>query len=321
MPLPEDVATALGETNPIRVLVRNGFRRNRRDNSPRLIASALKNGYRFLALLSRAAAGPGAPEHAAVLSFLRENNARVLALRERAAAAAADAARLSTAPRPDRVPLLTRVSAPGEHPPRYVPTADPPARPLSAFPGGVRKPPTLAATNGVPFLRLAKPQPRFLERVLRQKSQRRAKRIERLLELQFDDMETAGYEDDWEDLVDEMLAEHGQKQQQQQQQQQQKKKKQGPKQVEPSYQDTLWDVVVHLSKVINLEREDMVARAKAMWQIVQAEEEMALKEEKERLVREGRADEEPKPRVWKRPVWEKPASGVKAKGAKDQVQA
>jgi hypothetical protein len=297
VPLPDELSTAspLGPTNPIKTLIRNGFRRNKRDTSPRLIVSALKNGYRYLTLLSRAA-DPSAPEHASVLAFLRDNQARVLAIREKAAAEAAN--RISTAPIEGRPTLIKKIPAEGE-PPVYAPAGPP--RPLSSFASGVRKPPTLGATMGVPFLRLKKPQPRFLERVLRQKSQRKEKRIAKIMEMQAEGIEAAAAEDQWEELVAEMLD------------QQSRRGKGGKKKVpgkkgerrrdKSTYRQTLWHAIVDQMQVAENERQDLVARANAMWQIVLAERDMALKEERARLVREGKDPEEAQLRVWARPVW------------------
>ncbi|KAH6843226.1 hypothetical protein B0I37DRAFT_384007 [Chaetomium sp. MPI-CAGE-AT-0009] len=286
VPLPDELSTAspLGPKNPIQTLVRNAFHRNKRDTSQRLVVSALKNGYRYLTLLSRAA-DTTSPEHASALTFLRENQARVLDVKAKAAEAAAK--RVSTAPIEGRTPLLKRVSADGEAP-VYEPAGPP--RPLEAFKTGVRKPPTLAATSGVPFLRFWKPQPRFLERVVRQKSQRRAKRVTRMLEMQGgEEMESAVEEDQWERLVAKMLAEQD-----------------GGRAAVPTrektYKQTLCDAISYLSEVVERERVDLVARGEAMWKIVLTEQDMALQEEKDRLVREGREGEEPQVRVWKRPV-------------------
>ncbi|KAL2174607.1 uncharacterized protein P884DRAFT_249769 [Thermothelomyces heterothallicus CBS 202.75] len=277
VPLPDELSkdSPLGPANPIRTLIRNGFRRNKRDTSPRLVVSALKNGYRFLALLSRAA-DASTPEHASVLAFLRENEARVLAVKAKAADEAAK--RISTAPIPGRTPIITKVSAEGE-PPVYVPTGPP--RPLSSFKSGVRKPPTLAAATAVPFLRLKKPQPRFLERVIRQKVERRAKKAIKIMEMQNEGMIDASDEDEWERLVAKMLAENGQQ-------------PGGAYKEEKTYRDSLSEAVTLTLESLNRDREDSVARAKALWQIVLAEQEMALKEEKERLAKEGKGAEEPR---------------------------
>ncbi|KAL2161884.1 hypothetical protein VTH06DRAFT_7668 [Thermothelomyces fergusii] len=272
VPLPDELTknSPLGPANPIQTLIRNGFRRNKRDTSPRLVVSALKNGYRFLGLLSRAA-DASTPEHASVLAFLRENEARVLAVKAKAAEEAAK--RVSTAPIPGRTTLITKVSAEGE-PPVYVPTGPP--RPLSAFKSGVRKPPLLVAATGVPFLRLKKPQPRFLERVIRQTLNRRAKKAIRIMEMQNEGMADAAEEDEWEQLVAMMLT---------------KKDWQQPGRLmekrEPTYRDSLSEAIMLTIESIDKEREDSIARAKALWQIVLAEQEMAAKEEKERLAKEG----------------------------------
>jgi hypothetical protein len=60
----------------------------------------------------------------------------------------------------------------------------------------------------------------------------------------------------------------------------------------------------------------MVARGETMWKMVLAEQELALQEEKERLVREGREGEEPKVREWKRPVYKRGRDEKSGKGKK-----
>jgi hypothetical protein len=83
---------------------------------------------------------------------------------------------------------------------------------------------------------------------------------------------------------------------------------------ERTYRETMWDAVVYVSDLTNAERLDMVARGQAMWKMVLAEQELALQEEKERLVREGREGEEPKPREWKRPVYKRGRDEKSRKG-------
>lgn len=293
MPLPPDISTASPlnpDTNPIQNLIRNGFRRNRHDTSPRLVVSALKNGYRYLTLFARAA-DPTSPEHAPVLAFLRENQARVLA--RRADKEAKKAAAISTAPIEGRTPLLKKVSGEGE-PPAYEPTGPP--RPLEWFGSGVRKPPTLGHVGGVPFLRLQKPQPRFLERVVRQKSVRRQERLEKMMEMEAGGMEDAAAEDEWERIVERMLEPEGKKEE---------GVPSGRTARETTYQETLKGAIGHLSDVAEKERVDLLARGHALWKMVLAEQELALKEEKQRLEREGRGDEEPQLRDWRRPVYKR----------------
>ncbi|KAK4097346.1 hypothetical protein N658DRAFT_548757 [Parathielavia hyrcaniae] len=312
VPLPDDCTTTspLGPANPIQTLIRNAFRRNKLDTSPRLVVSALKNGYRFLTLLSRAA-DASTPERASVLTFLRENQARVVAVKARREAE--NAARISTAPIEGRTPLITRISAAGE-PPVYAPTGPP--RPLSSFRSGVRKPPTLNATAGVPFLTLKKPQPRFLERVVRQRSRRRTERILKIMEMVVEGMGEAEAEDRWERMVGKMLAE--------------KRRAEGGEGLrtkgvvvdQGSYKQSLQEAVSYSIDVTERERNDLVARGRAMWQIVLAEQEMALQEERERLAREGREGEEPQLRVWKRPVYARNRKGRKQErgGSPEQSQ-
>jgi uncharacterized protein YifE (UPF0438 family) len=78
------------------------------------------------------------------------------------------------------------------------------------------------------------------------------------------------------------------------------------------------DAITYAMDITERERQDLVARGQAMWQIVLAEQEMALQEEKERLRREGREGEEPQLRVWKRPVYARNRKGRKQGGPSGQ---
>lgn len=66
---------------------------------------------------------------------------------------------------------------------------------------GARKVPVLASANGVPFLRLTKPQPAALSRVLRQKLARRIGRFHQRVELQNYWLPLAKQEDEWDVLM------------------------------------------------------------------------------------------------------------------------
>lgn len=314
MPLPDDLASGLDKDkpeHPIKTLIRNGFRRNKRDASHRLIVSALKNGYRSLNLLSRAA-DPSTPEHASVISFIRENNERVLRYRAKKAAekTKADAAKPIHGIRP---PILTLVSGPDESP-RYEPTSGP--RPLESLPGPVRKPPTMGHTFGFPFLRFYKPQPKFLSMVLRSRGKRRQNRLNALIGLQTEDMPYARWEDQWEQLTENLLkkgkvpgfkvmdeGKGGDGERRAQRSVPKWARKARNHEGEQSFEQSLWDVVMHISDVANRERADMAARGSAMWKIVVAEQEQALKEKKEWLEKRGMGHLEPKLTVWRRPVW------------------
>ncbi|KAL1840946.1 hypothetical protein VTJ49DRAFT_7605 [Mycothermus thermophilus] len=303
VPLPDDLTTSsplVGPNptqHPIRTLIRNAFRRNRKDTSPRLVVSALKNGYRFLTLLTRAAetSEPPNPERASVLAFLRRNQDRVLQIKAQLAAKAEEWKQGSTAPIPDRQTIIKRVSPEGVWPPVYAPAI--PVRPLSMFRDGIRRPPVLGHAMGVPFLRFKKPQPRFLERVLRQKAMRRHKRIGIITALQEEGMADAQEEDLWEEQVERLIAEANKRRKGRVGVGRQERVKR-----EPTYVDSLKEVIWNLVDLTSKEHEDLVARGRAMWQIVLAEREQALEEEKERLERLGRGGEEPKLRDWKRPL-------------------
>ncbi|KAK4147389.1 putative ubiquitin-conjugating enzyme [Dichotomopilus funicola] len=282
VPIPDELvnSSTLGPGNPIQWLIRNGFRRNKHEVSPRLVISALKNGYRYLTLLTRAA-DPSSSDHASVLDFIRENQQRLLV--RQAKAAEAKAKLISTAPIPDRIPIIIKISAEGE-PPVYAPNIPP--RPLSSFPNGVRKPPHLAHANDIPFLRMKKPQPRFLGRVIRQRMERRIDRLNVMYEIDDVLIYDAAVEDEWDEMMEFMLAKKNTTETEEIQDEEETE--------EPTYQEVLRSVQFHLIEVAEAERKDLVARSQALWEIVQRERALALEEEKERLVREGRGYEEPK---------------------------
>ncbi len=59
----------------------------------------------------------------------------------------------------------------------------------------------MASANGIPFLRLTKPQPVALSRVLHQKLARRIERFHRRVELQNYWLPMAKQEDEWDELI------------------------------------------------------------------------------------------------------------------------
>lgn len=66
---------------------------------------------------------------------------------------------------------------------------------------GPRKVPIIAGANGIPFLRLTKPQPAALSRVLRQKLARRISRFHNRVELGNYWLPLAKQEDEWDVLM------------------------------------------------------------------------------------------------------------------------
>ncbi|KAK0643979.1 hypothetical protein B0T16DRAFT_191558 [Cercophora newfieldiana] len=248
VPLADDIAPGLfpGPAHPIQALVRKAFRRNRRIDSQRLVVSALQNGYRFLSLLHTAAQTPPPPARNEVLSFLRENQARVLAARARAAAVPP-----KPAP-PPKPPILTLVS---ENPPVYKPTNPP--RPLSDFKSGVRRVPTLTETMNFPFLRLNKPQSPILSRALRHRRDTRENVLIEVKRLRDHGYEEAKQEDQWEALVQKML---------------------GAPEEKPTYLQCFKGALWEAQKWLNADYMDSLARGRALWEIVEREKALAKKE-------------------------------------------
>ncbi|KAK0673182.1 hypothetical protein QBC41DRAFT_362007 [Cercophora samala] len=258
---------------PIQTIIRNAFKRNSHDVSPRLITSALKNGYQALTLLSAAAADPLSSQYNQILTFLRDNKTRVQSLRERRE-------RLldlkpSNTPIPGTIPVLVKVSQEGE-PPRYIPNpARPLPRPIEQIPDGIRKPPRLDAAGTVPFLRMQKPQSRVIERIVRIKNRVRAANTIALAELWREDDERrlmAELEDEWDGQMSRLLP-------------------RGKAGGSGGYLSQLEEVVRWLGQELNKERDDMIARAEAMLEIERVEEEQMRKEDRERVER-GEATEE-----------------------------
>ncbi|KAK4162941.1 hypothetical protein QBC43DRAFT_320732 [Cladorrhinum sp. PSN259] len=274
---PPEGSTNSRPENPIRALIRNAFRRNRRDTSSRLVVSALKNGYRYLNLLSSAASSfssdpaSQSESYAEVMSFLRENTERVAKIKKEAEAEYASRPRIG--PREGHVPIITKVSKEGESPPVYKPT-QPFARPLSAIPNGVRKVPRLDVSGYVPFLRLYKPMSAYHERVVRQVSRKRMDRVRLLLEMQSDDLDIARQEDRWEAE----LARLAKREKKYAEFLGQEKNGVGE---ELSHEVTMKHAIESLGILLEEQRVDLIARGDALWEIERREQEMFNREQEE----------------------------------------
>lgn len=298
MPLPPDLATAFGtKRDPITHQVRRAFRRNRADTSPRLVYPALQAGYRMLALLSRAAATPitaeqtpastassSSPEHAAIESFLRarlaERNATLTA-KLRHPPNSRNPLPPSSAPREGTRPLLVKVSPPATPSnPFPVPEYVTPNRPLHQSQLGTsprklvdgargrRQVPRLEMAGDFPFLRLTKPQPALLSRVLHQKNKKRVERIAAWTRFKEEDMLDAQEEDAWERTLAKFAPQP----------------LEGDNGAKETYEATIRQHgLQYLSDVLNHEREDSVARADAMRDLIKAE--AALREQEEEAYR------------------------------------
>jgi hypothetical protein len=170
-------------------------------------------GYRMLTTLDRAA-DASTPEHAEVLQFLQARAAE--AERSRMAQALhppySRNPRISSEKDPRSVPLLIRtVPVPTPQDPNPAPTYEPAhrPRPFEAFPpGGKRRIPKLelAATHHV-FLRLGKPQPRELSRVLTQKIRKAIQRQNIITQWYEETLDDAQEEDSWDLRVASLLDE------------------------------------------------------------------------------------------------------------------
>lgn len=279
--LPDELTSRPGWIHPIRYLLRSSFERNKNDTSPRLVTSALKSGYRFLTLLTRAQ-DVSSPQHAQVVTFLRDRQASFPPPPPPPPPALEGSAEPLAEPAPERPrtpPLLTRVSAPGESP-VYKSTARP--LPLAQLSGGVRKVPVFDDTSSIGFLRISKPQSHWHANFLRRKGDRRQARITAMQELLEDGRRAAAAEDEWDAMMARFGAQdcdagdlHS------------KGTRLGP------FEHTVMTFGVdHLSSQLDEEMRDIQARATAMLDIIDAERELAEQEKREKKERRQRAWEQ-----------------------------
>ncbi|KAK8045649.1 hypothetical protein PG993_005673 [Apiospora rasikravindrae] len=325
VPLPSDLATSFGtKQNPIAHHVRTAFRRNRADTSPRLVYPALQVGYRMLALLSRASTADAtatatqeqqqqqpsasAPEQAAVEAFLRarqsERNATLTA-KALHPPNSRNPSRPTSAPRQGTRPLLIRVSPlPTPENPFPVPEYVVPNRPLPQSElgqqegkPGKRQIPRLEMAGDFPFLRFTKPQPTLLSRVLHQKNKKRVERISAWTQFKEEDMLDAQEEDEWE----RELARLGLTEEKKQKKKQPSIPRSRHQMIQAknvvvsiegdaeTYEATIREHgLQYLSDVLNQEREDSVARADAMRDLVKAETALRQQEEEVRRLERRR---------------------------------
>ena len=216
----------------------------------------------FLSILKAAQHAPS-PDHDSLVAFLREDAAISRAKR----AAVSDEPASPWSPRPGTIPLLTKVEPrPGTATaPRYEATLRP--LPLAQLKGGVRKLPLLESGNGIPFLRLGKPQSPVLSRVVRQKGMRLQKKVAQRKELVEEDLVVAKEEDQWDVLMRDLGAREERAQQ------------------KARFADPVVASIAEAQAWLAADREDRVARAKAMWDIVVQERALAEKETEERKAR------------------------------------
>ncbi|KAI1826784.1 hypothetical protein F4861DRAFT_536831 [Xylaria intraflava] len=272
--LPDDLATGWGPgRNPIVIHVRKAFRRNTADISPRIIYPALSAAYRMLEVLHGAASDATSAHHASVTTFLRAR----LKERKHSHAHYVPPPPKPDAPRPDTIPLLVNVTpaatAANPNPkPEYATPHRP--RPQSELGGsGRRQIPKLDMAGDIPFLRLTKPQPRLLSRVLRQKVAKRVERCERTQKMYEDELDDAREEDQWEARVQDLMP-----------------KPSPPPRSQRTYaQDLQRFGIVEMFSLLERERVDLVARAAAMRRLIAQEKALAAFEKVQRhMERRGR---------------------------------
>lgn len=234
----------------------------------------MQNGYRFLTLLTRAH-DASAPEHSEIVAFLRERQSRFPPPPPPPGASEegdSNNKESEARRRAPAVPLLTRISAPGEKP-VYKSTVRP--RPLHELSGGVRKVPVLEkASAGHTFLRVGKPESRFLGSFLHRRGDARQRRITLIQELQDEHMTAAGDEERWEAELVRLARAEG---------------------LRPplrgygdeggraeSYSSAVYLGIRYAGDWLTREMEDMFARARAMADIVEEERKLAEAEAKDR---------------------------------------
>ncbi|KAI8936533.1 hypothetical protein NX059_006937 [Plenodomus lindquistii] len=179
-PLPDDDRTSLGNA------IRNKFRKNRKIESPYQLGLSFKAGYEVLDHLDAAATGD-----AAHVGFLQRM--------------------ISSIP-----PALKRTPQPWYG----YPTPEPSKERLASLPperavlnvrpyaktSGPRHVPVLASTaNGLPFLRLTKPQPPALSRIIRQRLQRKTDLFDKKVLLTNWWLPLCKQEDVWDTLINSQL--------------------------------------------------------------------------------------------------------------------
>lgn len=182
----------------------------------------------------------------------------------------------------DWVPLLTKVSGPGEEP-RYTSNARP--RPLSELSGGVRKVPVLDSTSNMSFLRIGKPQSHWHANFLRRKANVRQARITLFQELWEETRLSAAEEDQWEALLSDQAAEEGVAWEDE-------SHNGGPQHIGPFERVVREHGVNYITNKLNNEVADTMAMANAMLDIVEQEKTLAEKEKRERREKKRRDWEE-----------------------------
>ncbi|KAG6015051.1 hypothetical protein E4U43_005820 [Claviceps pusilla] len=185
--LPNDLQTQLSR-NAIQHVIRKRFADNRPLTSFRLVYASMVAGYKFLSLFSKAL-DQTSPEYTQITSQLRSSRRPALSPRDQ-----------SPPQRPPaREPFLMNISQ--NDSPHYVPnyTLHSKKRTLNLC----------ATADGQPFLRLKKPQPRSLSKMIGRKGMVFQKKIIKCVEVDEDLKQEAALEDQWEGLVAAQMSKEG----------------------------------------------------------------------------------------------------------------
>jgi hypothetical protein len=171
--------------------------------------------------------------------------------------------------REDRSHVTSKEREPSSNHPRAVPAKRLGASPVLSRPflniSGRRRVPKLVNAQGVPFLRIAKPQPPFLSRIILDKHRTRQKRFN-LIDAINETKRIAEAEDGWDRLL---ALEYGVKDE---------RRRSPPPSWVQAYQDAIHEVYDKIQEATNAN----ASMARKMWAIVEQEKELAEKEKAER---------------------------------------
>ncbi|KAG6004515.1 hypothetical protein E4U21_001013 [Claviceps maximensis] len=179
--IPKDFQTQRSG-NAIQRAVRKRFVDDRPLTSFRLVYASMAGGYKFLSLFSKAL-DQASPEYAQITSHLRGSQAPQPALSRHDQPQAQR--------RPAQEPFLVNISQTDS--PHYVPSY--------TLPSKKRALNVCATADGQPFLRLKKPQPPSLSKMIGRKGRLFQKKIQRFVEVDDEMKQDAALEDQWENLV------------------------------------------------------------------------------------------------------------------------
>lgn len=176
-------------------------------------------------------------------------------------------------------PLIINI-AKANDPPKYTSNILP--RPKDSLTGPRKVPSVSATADGQPFVRLKKPQPHVMSRMIGRKNRIFESRIMNILDIDERVVPEAALEDEWDRMMDELLAEEGSNKGRRKQQD----LRQSTREDRSKMETFGWSV--QLSRLwweLKIERtwEDWIARGEALHQLVERERSL---DEQER----GRSD-------------------------------